>query len=99
MLHIRMLSGEEVTSIPVEEVSTVQELKRRLHQLHGLPPRFRQRLLCQGSMMDDADKLDSSLDLELVLCPFSGASLTQREELITAAGDGSVPEAGVPNQP
>ena len=42
MLQIRMLSGEEVASIPVEEVSNVREVKRRLQQLHGLPPRFRQ---------------------------------------------------------
>ena len=39
-----MLAGEEV-SMPVEEVSCVREAKRRLHHVHGLPPRFRQRLL------------------------------------------------------
>ena len=44
MLQIRMMSGEELTTVPVEEVGTVRELKQRLHQLHGLPPRFRQRL-------------------------------------------------------
>ena len=45
MLHVRMLSGHEVASIPVEKVSSVRGVKQRLHQLHGLPPRFRQRLL------------------------------------------------------
>ena len=55
MLRIRMLSGEEVTSIPLEEVGSVKEVKQRLHQLHGLPPRFRQKLLLQGACLGDAE--------------------------------------------
>ena len=69
MLRVRMLSGEEVASLPVAEVSNVRNLKRRLHQLHGLPPRFRQRLLLQGANLDDDDIFDSPLDLDLVLQP------------------------------
>ena len=49
MLHIRMLSGEELASLPVEEVSDVRELKRLLNRRHGQPPRFRQRLLLHSA--------------------------------------------------
>ena len=45
----------------------MREVKQRLHRLHGLPPRFRQRLILQGSTLDDAEVLASSLDLELVV--------------------------------
>ena len=44
MLRVRMVSGQEVASVSAEEVGNVRGLKRRLHQLFGLPPRFRQRL-------------------------------------------------------
>ena len=53
MLQVRMLSGEMVTSIPVEEIHDVKSLKLRLNQLHGLPPRFRQRLLLSGVPLED----------------------------------------------
>ena len=54
MLRITQLSGEELTSIPIEELSDVKALKQRLHENHGLPPRFRQRLLQGGTTLDDA---------------------------------------------
>ena len=57
MLRIRKLSGEEVASVPFAELSDVKSLKQRLHQHHGLPPRFRQRLLHKGNTLDDADRL------------------------------------------
>ena len=67
MLHIRMLSGETLASMPLEEVSSVREVKRRLHQLHGLPPRFRQKLFLQGAALGDAEELDSPVDIYLDL--------------------------------
>ena len=67
MLHIRMLSGTRVASIPVEELSDVRSLKQTLNLFHGFPPRFRQRLFLRGDPLADAAKLDSPLDLELVL--------------------------------
>ena len=94
MLRIRMLSGEEA-HMPVEEVSCVREVKRRLHQLHGLPPRFRQRLILQGTNLDDAYELDSPLELDLLLQPFSDTSRTRVNELVAAARNGLVDEAGV----
>ena len=95
MLHIRMLSGGEVTSVPVGELTDVRELKLQLHRLHGFPPRFRQRLLLRGSPMDDSVKLDSPMDLELVLLTYSATSQMQAFKLVTAAGKGSATE--VPN--
>ncbi|CAE7557663.1 unnamed protein product [Symbiodinium natans] len=93
MLRIRMLSGEEVTSIPLEEVGSVKEVKQRLHQLHGLPPRFRQKLLLQGACLGDADELHSTFELDLVLQSFCDASQTQVSDLVAACEDGSVDKA------
>ena len=94
MLRVRMLSGE-VTSIPLESVSNVREVKQRLHQHHGLPPRFRQRLILEGATLDDAEELDSPIDLDLVVQTFSSPSQAQADELVAAARDGSVQQAGV----
>ena len=94
MLRIRMLSGA-VVSMPVEEVSCVREAKRRLQQLHGMPPRFRQRLCLHGTNLDDATELDSPLELDLMLQPFSDTSETEVNELVAAARDGLVEKAGV----
>ena len=95
MLHMRLLSGQVVASMPVEQVSSVKEVKRRLHQLHGLPPRFRQRLILHGTNLDDADMLDTPLDLEIVLQDFAIASQAQECELVAAATNGSLEEADV----
>ena len=94
MLHVRLLSGEVVTSIPVEELSDVRDLKRRLNQLHGLPSRFRQRLLLNDGTLEDADKLEAPLDLHLVILPFADVSRSQVNELAIAARQGCTPEAG-----
>ena len=94
MLCIRLLSGEDVARLPVEEMGNVRDVKRRLHQLHGLPPRFRQRLLFQGADLDDADELESPRDLDLVLQTFWDASQTQAHDLVAAARDGSADTVG-----
>ena len=83
-----MLSGEDVAIIPVEELSDVKELKLQLHRVHGMPTRFRQRLLVRGSALADSTKLDSPMDLELVLLTHSAASPAQADELATAAWNG-----------
>ena len=94
MLRITLLSGEELTSLPLTELSDVKSLKQRLHQQHGLPPRFRQRLLHEGNALDDAVKLDSAMDLQVLIVSFSEVSEDQQYELIEAASDGRVAEAG-----
>ena len=69
-----MLSGEELTTLPLEEVSSVGAVKRCLQERHGLPPRFRQRLFVQGSKenLDDSCEIGSTQHLELVVLSFLG---------------------------
>eukprot|EP00439_Symbiodinium_sp_Y106_P072109 s2440_g13.t1 len=85
MLRITLLSGEEVTSLALAELSDVKALKQRLHQQHGLPPRFRQRLLHEGNTLDDAVKLETEIDLQLLIVDFSEPSGDQSRELNGAA--------------
>ena len=94
MLQIRMLSGEAVTSIPVEDVQDVKGLKRHLNRLHCLPPRFRQRILFRGETLKDTVRLDSAMNLDLVLLTFADVSQQQVEDLADAAEQGSVSEVG-----
>ena len=92
MLHVRMLSGEDVAIIPVAQLSDVKALKQQLHRQHCMPPRFRQRLLLDHSPLADSTELDSPMDLELVLLTHSTPSLAQAKELATAARNGSTSE-------
>ena len=73
MLSVRKLSGEEVASMPVEQLSSVRALKQELNRSHGVPPRFQQRLLLDGNRLDDCAQLASPMELELVLLPYSMA--------------------------
>ena len=90
MLRVTRLSGEEVASIAVGEVRNVRYLKRHLSRLPGVPSRFRQRLLLNGRELEDADELDSPMDLQLVLLPFADVS---GRKLIEAAERGSAAQA------
>ena len=98
MLRVRTLSGEEVASIPVVELSDVMALKQQLHRQHGLPTRFRQRLFHGGCPLEDAAKLDSPQVLDLVLLPYVEAAQSRADELVTAAQDGFVAEVRSPRQ-
>ena len=72
-------------------------LKRRLHQQHGLPPRFRQRLLHEGNALDDAVTLDSLaavMDPEVVATSSSEAS-EKSGELAVACKRGSAGEGAL----
>lgn len=84
---MRMLSGEEVASVPAEEVTNVRALKLVLNKQHGFPPRFRQRLFLHGDPLEDAFELATSTDivLEFVVLDFVSVSLQQVEKLIGAA--------------
>ncbi|CAE7632510.1 ANK3 [Symbiodinium sp. CCMP2456] len=90
MLQIKMLSGEAVASLPVEEINDVRGLKQKLIELHGMPPRFRQRILLNGESLEDTVKLDRPMDLELVLLTFADVSEEAVEDLNDAAREGSV---------
>ena len=67
MLHVRMLSGDPVSSIPAAVLSDVKSLKQRPHRLHSITTRFRQRLFHEGSLLQDAADLGSIRDLQLLL--------------------------------
>ncbi|CAE7781432.1 NEK1 [Symbiodinium sp. CCMP2592] len=82
--------GEQVASLPLEELSDVKALKQRLHHCHGLPTRFRQRLLLDGRTLPDDFKLDAPLDLELLLLSFREVSEEQVQALLAACEKGSI---------
>ena len=75
------------------QVSNVRALKQQLNRVHGMPSRFRQRLLFGGAALDDCAHLDSPMDLELVLLAYTVASETQAKQLLAAAANGSISEA------
>ncbi|CAE7614757.1 kidins220b [Symbiodinium sp. CCMP2592] len=62
MLRITLLSGKDVASLPLEELSDVKALKQRLYEQHGLPPRFRQRFLHEENTLEDAVTLASVME-------------------------------------
>ena len=86
MLRIRRVSGEELTPALEENLlPDVRALKRRLNQLYGLPPRFRQRLLLHGKCLEDTATLDSAMELELVVLAFIANPSSDEVQEFTAA--------------
>ena len=94
MLRVTRMSGEELTRVPLTELSDVKSLKQRLKEQHGLPPWFRQRLLHDGNPLDDSVKLDSAMDLQVVVVGFNQATENQRNDLFDAADKGNLTKAG-----
>ncbi|CAE7761000.1 warA [Symbiodinium sp. CCMP2456] len=74
LLRVWTASGKELVALPVEEIATAKALKRRLQSLCGLP-RFQQRLLHEGTDLDDDFRFAGSLDLQLVLLNLSDSGL------------------------
>ena len=74
LLRVWTASGKELVALPVEEFGTVKALKRRLQSLCGLP-RFQQRLLHEGTDLDDDFRFAGALDLQLVLLNLSDSGL------------------------
>ena len=91
MLRIRRVSGEELTTALEEDlVPDVRALKRRLNQLYGLPPRFRQRLLLNGKCLEDTASLQAGMELQLVplvFVPNPSPDKVQEFTAATRAGD------------
>ena len=79
-------------SIPLQGMHDVRGLRRHLNQLRGFPLGFRQRLLLNGETLEDAVKLNSPMDLDLVLVQFVDASEEQVTNLLRAARGGSLAE-------
>ena len=76
-------------SVPVHEIDDVRGLKRCMNQLRGFPIGFRQRFLFRGKFLQDGVKLESPMDLDLVLLQFAEVSQEQVENLVQAAARGS----------
>ena len=56
---------------------------------------FQQRLIHQGTRLEDAEKIDSGLDLVLILEDFCDGSEARAHQLAAAAKNGSVDKVGV----
>eukprot|EP00439_Symbiodinium_sp_Y106_P077048 s701_g16.t1 len=87
VLQVWTFSGESesVARLPsgkLEELSNIRGLKQHLSQLHGVLPRFRQRLLLRDEILEETDMLirpwHSPMDLHLVLLPFAVVSQSGR---------------------
>ncbi|CAE7031734.1 tent2-a, partial [Symbiodinium natans] len=83
MLRVWRASGHELPPYAVDGLCDVKALKQDL-QLHCGQPRFRQRLLHAGAVLDDGTSLDAPMHLQMVLLPLISASDDQRNELIDA---------------
>ncbi|OLQ11820.1 Ankyrin-3 [Symbiodinium microadriaticum] len=90
MLRIRMVSGTDLVALSDEELAdaleedqTARGLKVHLQSLLGLP-RFRQRLLCEGSIMRDDAELYVPLCLQLVLLNYCKPDAPRLAEFKTA---------------
>ncbi|CAE7803768.1 Ank2, partial [Symbiodinium microadriaticum] len=89
MLNIWQASGNKLTSFPVEELANVfdvKHLKRRLSKVCGAS-RFRQRLLQDGTILQDSACLIQPIepqDLHLVLLPFCRSSDSDKERVNAA---------------
>ncbi|CAE7490526.1 fem1a [Symbiodinium necroappetens] len=88
MLRVWRVSGEELISIPVEELTETDagELKRRLQSVCGWPKSF-QRLLHEGAPLEDDAQLDCAMDVQLVMLPLESGSGTSQDQLNSALVD------------
>ena len=91
MLRVSLASGNELACLSAEDFSDVRTLKQHLQSLCGVPC-FRQRLLHNGSCLDDDDGLDCPMEVQLVLLPECVPSADDVRELSRAAETGSVQE-------
>ena len=73
MLRFWHISGEELASIPVDEMNDVQSLKQRLVS-HCNYSRFRQRFLHDGVVLGDDAKLNLPIDVQVVFLPYTDTS-------------------------
>ena len=85
MLHVSCLSGETY-AVPIEVCGDAKSLKACLSCSWGLPPRFQQRLLLEGSELEDSKLLEAPMELNLLLLPLRS---THKDELFTAIRLGS----------
>ena len=90
MLHVWSLSGQELLTIPSDELTDVLHLQRRLSAAIGVP-RFRQRLLHNGMNLNGSDINLASLDhIQLLVVPFLEPSLQSLAHFYDLASRGRV---------
>ena len=70
MLRIWQMSGQELPTASMDEISDVLSLKTSLRSRHGFPLCM-QQLLCNGNSLDNSTKLEAPIDLQLVLLTLS----------------------------
>ena len=85
MLHIWTISGRELATLPLEDLSDVWALKRRLREF-CMHPASLQQVLHKGVALNNADLLESIADVQLVLVPCDGSLRNPdlRNEMIEA---------------
>eukprot|EP00439_Symbiodinium_sp_Y106_P044029 s5073_g5.t1 len=84
MLRIWKASGEELVAISGKELETVRALKKQLQGFCGLP-RFRQRLLLDGTNLQDNESLDFPTDRDLQLVMLTPVSTSDLQAAILEA--------------
>ncbi|CAE7728119.1 ANK1 [Symbiodinium sp. CCMP2456] len=88
MWRVYLASGESLV-VHIEDLPhavwppSVLVLKQHLGALCG-QPRFKQRLLRDGVLLEDSELLETSLDLQLVVLPFSETTQAQCRGLMQA---------------
>ena len=95
MLRISRISGNDLTTaLEGDLILDVRAVKQHLNQLHGSPPRFRQRLLLHGQCLDDTATVHPGMELELVMLAFiPNPSPDAVQEFIAASGAGDFDKA------
>ncbi|CAE7622213.1 unnamed protein product [Symbiodinium sp. CCMP2456] len=89
MLHVWNAAGEELVSVPVEEVSSVRSLKQDVQRCCGFP-RFRQAFMHEGTILDDGAKLVTPGDAQVVLLSFAPAPQEDMLTFVIAVQNGHV---------
>ena len=90
MIRVWRVSGEELATIPAEELSDVVSLQRQLRAKHGMPVSL-QNLLHDGRKLSEQDKIGVPLELQLILATcVQGTERKAAQELHEAASAGEV---------
>ena len=89
MLRVWRLSGEELAAINIADIREVTDVKAILCRQHGCPPSM-QKLLHNGSILEDSTKLETPIDLQLVLSYVTTDAKEQEahRELVAACQNG-----------
>ena len=82
-----------MTRVPaqfLQDLNDIRGLKQLLNQRHGIPLRFRQRLLFREEILEDTAMLHAPMDLHLVLLPLADITQDQANKVVAAARNGTI---------